>query len=78
MMDKWSHFAVALQLSPVVVDKLRRDLLLEKTTYVDIVNQLLINWRSSKSNMATIGNLLDIVVENFAWNEVEGKKYFDV
>lgn len=72
MMDEWSHFANVLQLPPALVKKLQRDLLLDKIVIADILDELLINWRSSKGNMATVGNLLNIVIDNFAWKEVEG------
>ncbi len=72
MMDEWSHFANALQVPPAAVKKLQRDLLLDKIAYADIENELLTNWRSRKGDLATIGNLLNILMENFAWKEVEG------
>lgn len=75
MIDKWTRFADALQLPYAFVKQLHKKLTLDQIEYHDIVNELLYNWLSLTGENATVGNLINIVKENFDWELVIGMAY---
>ncbi len=70
--SEWTDFARCLGIPPQIIDKSRSDVLLDKLSINDIIEKLLIEWRSRSGNKGTIEALLNIVDDNFKWQSVTG------
>lgn len=69
--QEWSSFARALETPPAKVVTLRQGITLGLKSHTDVLVDLLMEWRSRKSNEATLGVLLE-AMRRFNWNAMAG------
>lgn len=70
--SNWTGLAYALDTKPVLIETIRRNLILGTITITDALHELLLNWRNRNAADAKLSKLLDIL-KGMRWQEAVGK-----
>lgn len=76
IMLEWKNLANRLNTPQNIVHKHQLDLNMDKLTHIDVVEELLQDWRLRNGKNATIDALLDIIMASYDWPFITGKHLF--